>query len=111
MTLTEWIWMLFKKLEKPDKKEFIIPTNIDNVCERLQYLKNNKFTVKQLTSIHHFDKQTFSDALGYFCVDRDLRENNTKFANRVIFIADNHEKNGKDFNTLINKSLQKWPLN
>lgn len=89
-----------------------------HICEQVvasaRYLKDNGFTQKQLSSLHHFSlegkDESFSSLLNYFSVNKNLQERNTNLANRIIYVAKQYKENKGTFSQLIDQALDKWPL-
>lgn len=89
-----------------------------HICEQVvtsaNYLEDNGFTQKQLSSLHHRSlvggEENFSSLLKYFSINKNLQKKNANLANRIIFIADQHKQKKGTFSQLIEQALEKWPL-
>lgn len=89
-----------------------------HICERmvesLIYLEKQGFTQQQLSCLHHKslkgEQETFAASLAYYSDNKNLRKRNTNFADRLIFIANEHKQNDAEFPDLINQALTNWPL-
>jgi len=89
-----------------------------HICDQLvisaRYLEAHGLTQPQLTSMHHFSLQggteCFSTTYEYFGSRKNLQTRNRNYANRLIFVATEHQKTKGDFNELILQALDKWPL-
>jgi hypothetical protein len=84
------------------------------ILEAAKFLQANGFTERQLSSIHHFSlkgrKETYAAALRYFGEQRELRDRNLAYANRLEFIANQYRAKAGSLNDLIKIALQRWPL-
>jgi len=91
---------------------------MSHICEQLiedaRYLKLAGMSQQHLSTLHHFSlkdrEETFTSTLKYFGENKDLRRNNTNYANRLKFVAAEHRRTGKGFNSLVAQALAKWPL-
>lgn len=68
------------------------------LLEDLDYLEQAGMTVEQLRSLHHWagtsteKKVTYATVRDYFSHGRDMRENNTIFAERLHLVAQTHRR-------------------
>lgn len=85
-----------------------------SLVESAQYLEEDGFTQKQLSSVHHKSlkghEETFKATIKYFSDEPGLRERNHNYARRVIFIAEQYKLRGGSYSQLISEALSKWPL-
>jgi hypothetical protein len=67
-----------------------------------------------LSALHHFSAKgrevTFTSTFNYFGTNKNLKENNIQFAERLKFVASEHRRTGKNFNLLVQEALNRWPL-
>lgn len=67
------------------------------LLEDLNYLEQAGMTVEQLRSLHHWagtsteKKVSYATVRDYFSHGRDMRENNTIFAERLHLVAQTHK--------------------
>jgi len=70
----------------------------DQLVADLDYLKSVGLTVEQLRSLHHWSATptesnvTYASVREYFCRGRDMRENNSHFADRLHLVAETHKR-------------------
>lgn len=68
----------------------------------------------QLSKMHHFSMKgrnvTHAQAYRYFDECKELRERNTNYANRLIFIAEKYKVGAGSFSALRIEALHRWPL-
>lgn len=89
-----------------------------HICEQLvdsaRYLEKAGMSGEQLSQIHHFWRSgrrvTFSVTYKYFGVNKELRENNIRFAERLKFVAEQHMLHGQRFSNLVQQAVKKYPL-
>ncbi len=86
----------------------------EQLVEAAHYLQAAGMSQRQLTSLHHRSKtgwqQTFNSLYSYWSVNRDPRQTTVDFANRVLYIAREHEFTNQSLDALIERALSKWPL-
>ncbi len=81
-----------------------------------KYLEKQGLSQRQLSSMHHFSlnkkEVSFKATYKYFGGEkkRPLQANNTLFAKRVIYVAEQHKLKNTCFSQLIDEALIKWPL-
>ena len=89
-----------------------------HICEQMvnnvKYLEDQGFTQEQLSSLHHFSLKgrdvSFNLVKDYFGINKNLRDRNADFGNRIIFVAHNHKQDENNFSVLIKQAIEKWPL-
>jgi hypothetical protein len=68
------------------------------LLEDLDYLEREGMTVEQLRSLHHWSgtqtekRVSYATVRDYFGHERDMRENNTLFAERLHLVAEMHRR-------------------
>ena len=94
-------------------------TRSENKCEQLlesiRHLEKCGFTENQLYALHHFSlkgsrKPRYAGLYKYFGTKKKLELRNTKFSDRLIYVATQHKDGKRDFAQLISEALDKWPL-
>jgi len=84
------------------------------IVEAAKFLEANGVTEAQLSSIHHFSPKdrgvTFAEACRYFGEQKDLKDKNLAYSNRLKFIANGYKARAGSFSDLIAQALEKWPL-
>lgn len=88
---------------------------MSHLCEQLvedvRYLRSAGMSEQQLSALHHFSlkgrKVTFRRLESYFSTNRDLRQTNYNFAERLRFVASEHRRGRKEFSTLVGEALRK----
>ena len=91
---------------------------VAHICKQLveaaQYLQSVGMTQSQLTQLHHFSSKgrvvRFNETINYFRTNRELGANNTNYAARLIYVANEYRHGGQRINSLIQQALGKWPL-
>ena len=89
-----------------------------HICEQMiksaEYLESNGFTQEQLTSLHHSSLsggvERFTSLYEYYSINKNLRQRNLDYVNRVIYVASEYKNKKDSFSQLIFKALEKWPL-
>jgi hypothetical protein len=89
-----------------------------NLCSKLieavKYLDGKGMSEMQLSKLHHFSvkgrNETYAQTYRYFGESKELRERNTNYANRLIFIAEKYKAGAGSFSVLSIEALQRWPL-
>lgn len=87
-----------------------------HLCERLvdsaRYLERQGMSVQQLRSLHHSTTrpETYRSTYRYFGDNKELKQVNIDYANRLIFVAEQHRQGNGAISTLIEQALQRWPL-
>ncbi len=97
-----------------------LPTGLQkmHICDQLvisaRYLEAQGLTQQQLSSMHHFSlrgyEESFPAAYEYFGVHRNIQSRNRNYADRLIFVAAEHQKTGSEFTKIIDQALNRWPL-
>lgn len=91
-------------------------TIMSHICERLvgavHYLQRNGLTVEQLRALHHPQRtpETFASTLRYFGSPKELRPLNRAYAERLIYVADEHRKGREGMGQLVEQALSRWPM-
>jgi hypothetical protein len=84
------------------------------IVDAAKYLEANGFTQKQLSSIHHFSLKgrdvSFAEAYRYFGQNKELKDRNLAYGERLAFIAERYKAKAGRFSELIVQALGKWPL-
>jgi len=82
------------------------------VVEAARYLQSAGMSVQHLQAIHHSVRktETFAATIRYFGENKDLGDKNTRYAQRLGFIAAEHRRTGTGFSTLVDEALRRWPL-
>ncbi len=89
---------------------------MSRMCEQLvaaaRYLEAQGMSVQQLRALHHPQKQpeTFASTYGYFGKYDELGAKNRLYAERLIFVSDEHRKGSGGIASLVHSALIKWPL-
>lgn len=87
-----------------------------HICERLvaaaRYLEANGMSVGHLRALHHLQKrpETFASSYRYFGTNKELDHKNQLYAQRLIFVADEHRRSGDSFDSLVRRAVSKWPM-
>lgn len=86
----------------------------DAVIAAALYLESAGMTGHQLTRLHHFSisgrKVSFAETYRYFEHPKQLRLNNLRFAERLVFVADEHRRGGRELDAIIDEARRRWPL-
>ena len=86
----------------------------EQLVEEVRYLQSAGMSQQQLSALHHFSlkgrRVTFRRLESYFSTNRDLRQTNYNFAERLRFVAHEHRHGRKEFSVLVGEALRKWPL-
>lgn len=80
-----------------------------HICEQIvnssKYLEAQGLTQNQLSSLHHFSLNgrdtSFSSTNNYFGANKNLQERNTKFGNRIIFVANQYKQGKGNFTRML----------
>ena len=82
----------------------------------LDYLEQSGLTVEQLRTLHHWSgrpeaeaRVTFASARDYVAQGRDMKTNNTAFADRLRFVAQQHQLQHQ-LAALVEQALFRFPL-
>ena len=71
-------------------------------------------TQAQLSALHHFALRgrpiTFALVYSYFGEHKELRDRNSRFGERLEFVAREWKSGRHDFRVLIADALKSWPL-
>jgi hypothetical protein len=89
-----------------------------HICQKFlsgaDYLERRGFTRSQFSRLHHHSLAgrpfNLNATREYFNENKKLRGTNRTFAERVIFVANTHRWNEGNFEPIINRALEKWPL-
>jgi hypothetical protein len=87
-----------------------------HICERVvaaaHYLQANGMTVDHLRALHHSPRndETFASTFRYFGSNKELKEMNVRYANRLIHVAERHQSVGGHLSSLVREALERWPL-
>lgn len=87
-----------------------------HICEQLvdaaSYLQRQGMPVELLRKLHHPQKrpEQFAYTLKYFSQNKNLGALNRAYADRVLFVADEHRKGRGSFEKLVAGALRQWPL-
>jgi hypothetical protein len=87
-----------------------------HLCERLvdavRYLEAKGMSVQQLRSMHHSMSrpETFRSTYRYFGVPKELSSVNVAYANRLIYVAEQHLLGRGNLSGLIEEALVRWPV-
>ncbi|CAN5333392.1 hypothetical protein BH11PSE9_BH11PSE9_11660 [soil metagenome] len=90
-----------------------------HLCERLvdasHYLESKQMSQALYSTLHHFSLKgrqiTFKSTYAYFDASKNLRQRNVGFAERCIWVADEHRRNvGQEFQSLVAEALRRFPL-
>ncbi len=77
-------------------------------------LEKSGLSKNQLSSIHHFSlkgrKIGFPLVRDYFTEGKELREANSQFAQRLLFIRDKHQETGGNFDSLCKRATEQFPF-
>ena len=81
------------------------------VVEAATYLQLVGMSVQQLRAIHHSLRktETFASTIRYFGENKDLGDKNSRYAQRLEFIAAEHRKKVTGFDALVSEALSRWP--
>lgn len=86
----------------------------ERIVTSLRYLESAGMSVDQLSQLHHFSLRgrtvSFSRGFRYFGVNKELRENNIRYAERLAFVANAHKLGEGPLNALVRQALARWPL-
>lgn len=88
----------------------------NHLCERLvvsaRYLERQGMSVQHLRLLHHSMSrpETYRSTYRYFGENKELRQVNIDYANRIIFVAERHRQGKGALATLIEQALVRWPL-
>jgi len=89
-------------------------TKAEQLLEDLAYLERAGMTVEQLRSLHHWAgthteaKVTYATVRDYFGHERDMREKNSTFAERLHLMAELHRRG---IPALLEVALRIYPSN
>lgn len=89
---------------------------MSHICEKLlnaaHYLEVQGMSVQQLRALHHSQSrlETFASTYKYFGTNRMLRLKNERYAERLIFVAEEWRKGNGNFVSLVQRALERWPL-
>jgi hypothetical protein len=71
-------------------------------------------SAKQLSQLHHFSLKgrdvSFGEGYRYFAVNKNVKGNNARYAERLNFVASEYKRGKEPLSTLIQQALSKWPL-
>jgi hypothetical protein len=87
-----------------------------HICERLvaaaKYLEANGMSAAQLRAVHHSQRrlETFASTYRYFGENKELRHNNLLYAERLIYIAEEHRRGRRSIASLVQEAIERWPL-
>ena len=80
----------------------------------LEYLERHDFSKERFARLHPPLQvgryPNLAAAIKYYDDQRRLQSEHLDFAHRVNFVANVHRWNEGNFDLLINRSLEKWPL-
>ena len=81
------------------------------IVEAARYLQSVGMSVQQLRTIHHSLRktETFASTIRYFGENKDLGNKNTRYAQRLEFIATEYQKSRTGFDALVSEALRRWP--
>ncbi len=89
---------------------------MNHLCERLVeaviYLQREGLTLEQLRSLHHTQRrpETFASTCKYFAKKRELKTLNVAYAERLIFVANEHKQHCTPIKVSIAAAIARWPL-
>ena len=89
---------------------------MSHICERLvtaaRYLEAQGMMADHLRALHHLQArpETFASTYRYFGTNKELNHKNVLYAQRLIFVADEHRKNHGSFVSLVQQAVTNWPL-
>ena len=87
-----------------------------HLCEALvgsvEYLKRKGMPVEYLRALHHpmSRAETFASTLRYFGTKRNLKGKNAAFAERVMFVATEHERGRGSLAALVEGAIRRRPI-
>ena len=94
-----------------------LETNMGNLNEELvaatHYLEAAGMSEEQLSQLHHYwprKRVTYWQTYDYFGKNLPPRTKNTRYAERLKFVAAQHRLRGESFSVLVQEALAKWPL-
>jgi hypothetical protein len=87
----------------------------DQVAADATYLESAGMSAVELSALHHFSlkgrRGTFNGVRRYFTPGKELRAANTRFAERLGYVAHEHRRDTrKSFQTLVQEALARFPL-
>jgi hypothetical protein len=89
----------------------------DQAATDATYLESAGMSALDLSKLHHFSvndgswRGSFEGVRRYFTPGKQLRANNTRFAERVAYVAREHRSGtNKSFDALVLEALAKFPL-
>jgi hypothetical protein len=96
----------------------LLSTLVSRICDQLakdaSYLREKGMTQEQLSALHHFSLKnrgiTYNGLLRHFGNIQHPDPINVRFANRVRFVADAHREGRRDFESVIQEALARYPL-
>ena len=77
------------------------------------YLEVAGMSEEQLSQLHHYwlrKRVTYWQTYDYFGKNLPPRGNNTRYAERLKFVAAQHRLRRGSFSVLVQEALAKWPL-
>ena len=84
-----------------------------HLCEQLiesaHYLESVGFSREQLSALHHFSvrggKVGYPETYAYFGVNKELRKSNRAFAERLNYVAAEHQRSRTGLSVLVSRHL------
>lgn len=89
-------------------------TRCEQIVEATRYLESVGLSRDQLSQLHHFARKgrpiSFALVYSYFGESKDLQERNSRFGDRLAYVARERRAGRRDLNSLIAEALKAWPL-